>query len=134
MMRDYNGLKAPLRVPPGTLVLVKNNRIEVEHNRKPKPRWLGPYIVILQRGSTFQGSYVLADLNGAVMVQRFAAARIRLYYARATLTYNVQQIIKNTPPAIWERVTGAQSVDDEVQDKDEFETGDPAEDSGDEQL
>ena len=134
MMQNYNGLKAPLRVPPGTLVLVKNNRIEVEHNRKPKPRWLGPYIVIQQRGTSYKGSYILAELNGAVMIQRYAAARVRLYYARATLRYNVQQIIKNTPTAIWERVTGTQNVDNESPDEDEFEAEDPAEDSADEQL
>ena len=68
------------------------------------------------------------------MIQRYAAARVWLYYARATLRYNVQQIIKNTPTAIWERVTGTQNVDNESPDEDEFEAEDPAEDSADEQL
>ncbi|EJD36648.1 hypothetical protein AURDEDRAFT_34300, partial [Auricularia subglabra TFB-10046 SS5] len=80
MLRSYRGLKAPESVAPGTLVLVKNSRIELEHNRKPKPRWLGPFIVLRRHSG---GSYILAELDSSVLVDRVAAARVRLYHARA---------------------------------------------------
>lgn len=138
MLKNYKGLKAPERVKPGTLVLVKNKRIEMELNRKHKNRWLGPYIVLRQHGGTFQGSYILAELDTSVIVDRVAAARIRLYWPRVETRYNVSRIIEEAPKYVWERATGPQSVDDEeVDSEDEDATSGlpvsaPADDSGDE--
>ncbi|KZV95173.1 hypothetical protein EXIGLDRAFT_587487, partial [Exidia glandulosa HHB12029] len=65
---------------PGTLVLVKYKRIEMEHNRKPKPKWLGTFVVLKRHSG---GSYILAELDRSVIVDRVAAFRIRLYVPRA---------------------------------------------------
>ncbi|EJD41808.1 hypothetical protein AURDEDRAFT_68242 [Auricularia subglabra TFB-10046 SS5] len=116
MLRSYRGLKAPESVTPGTLVLVKNSRIELEHNRKPKPRWLGPFIVLRRHSG---GSYILAELDSSVLVDRVAAARVRLYHARADVRYNVKQIVENAPKYVWERANAPQAVDDEEEVEDE---------------
>src|SRR5882724_11630747 len=49
--------------PVGSLVLVRNSHIEKELNRKTKPRFLGPMVVVHW---TQGGAYILAELNGAV--------------------------------------------------------------------
>ncbi|KZV79246.1 hypothetical protein EXIGLDRAFT_782605 [Exidia glandulosa HHB12029] len=76
----YPGLRPPNDLRPGTLVLVKNKKIEIEHNRKPKPKWLGPFVVLKRHPG---GSYILAKLDRSVIVDRVAAFRIRLYILRA---------------------------------------------------
>ena len=63
----------------GSLVLVQNTRVEKELNRKTKPRYLGP-MVVLRR--TTGGSYILAELDGAVSKLRYAAFRLLPYYPR----------------------------------------------------
>lgn len=122
MNRTYKGLKAPQCVQPGTLVLVKNTRIETEHNRKHKQRWLGPYIVLRQHGGTFQGSYILAELDRSVIIDRVAAARIRLYWPRHDVKYSVSRIIEETPQYVWERATAPQPVDHELPEEEEDAT------------
>ena len=64
---------------PGSLVLVRNLRIEMEHGRKTKPRYIGPYEVLRQ---TKGGSYVLMELDGQIMRQGFAAFRLLPYVTR----------------------------------------------------
>ena len=64
---------------PGTLVLVRNTAIEKSHNRKSKPRYLGPYEVVRR---TNHGAYVLKELDGAVGRTPFAAFRIVPYISR----------------------------------------------------
>lgn len=65
---------------PGSLVIVRNLRIEMEHGRKTKPRYLGPYEVIRQ---TKGGSYILAEMDGHVMRQAYAAFRLLPYITRS---------------------------------------------------
>ena len=64
---------------PGSLVLVRNSKVEKELNRKTKPRYLGP-MVVLRR--TTGRSYVLAELDGSMSKLHFAAFRIIPYYPR----------------------------------------------------
>ncbi|KIK38283.1 hypothetical protein CY34DRAFT_25703 [Suillus luteus UH-Slu-Lm8-n1] len=61
----------------GTLVLVCNSKVEYELSRKTKPRYLGP-MVILRR--TQGGSYILAELDGAVSKLRYATFCLVPYY------------------------------------------------------
>jgi hypothetical protein len=63
----------------GSLVLVWNSRIEDELNRKMKPRWLGPMVVVRR---TQGGSYILAEIDGTVSKLRYAANRLRKYLQR----------------------------------------------------
>lgn len=72
--RIYTGTHAP-----GTLVLIRNSPIEKLLDRKSKPRYFGPVIVLRQ---TQGGSYICAELNGAVSLKRYAAFRLILYMAR----------------------------------------------------
>ena len=64
---------------PGSLVLVRNTHIKKEFNRKTKPRYLGPMVVLRQ---TTGGSYLLAELDGAVSRLRYTAFRLIPYYPR----------------------------------------------------
>ncbi|EJT97563.1 hypothetical protein DACRYDRAFT_58827, partial [Dacryopinax primogenitus] len=54
---------------PGTLVLIHNTRIEKELDQKSKPQFLGPLVVVTW---TARGSYVIADLDGAILKAQIA--------------------------------------------------------------
>ena len=64
---------------PGTLVLLRNSRIEKELNRKSKPRYLGPYEVVTR---TQNGAYILKELSGAIGKTPIAAFRVIPYISR----------------------------------------------------
>jgi transposase InsO family protein len=64
---------------PGELVLVRNTAIEMSHDRKHKPRYLGPYQVVRQtRGK----NYILQELDGAQHHPSYAAFRLLPYITR----------------------------------------------------
>jgi hypothetical protein len=51
-------------------------------DRKAKPRWFGPMIVVKRHAG---GAYQLAELDGAVSASRFAAFRVIPYYLRKNI-------------------------------------------------
>jgi hypothetical protein len=61
----------------GELVLVRNTAIELSHNRKSLPRYLGPFQVD-ERSS--EKSYILRDLDGSLQKKRTAAYRLLYYF------------------------------------------------------
>src|SRR6202795_4653878 len=65
------------------LVLVRNSRVEMSLDRKSKPRWLGLMVVVRR---TVGGSYILAEMDGAVSRLRFAAFRVIPYHARRKIS------------------------------------------------
>ena len=67
----------------GDLVLVRNSQIETEHNRKAKPRYNGPMVVVRR---TEGGSYILVELDGSVSRHRYAAFRVVPYRSRRRVT------------------------------------------------
>jgi transposase InsO family protein len=74
---------------PGSLVLVRNSKTEYELNRKTKPRYLGPMIVLRR---TQGGSYLLAELDGSVSKLRYAAFRLLPYHPRSETRVSVTRI------------------------------------------
>ena len=74
----------------GDLVLVRNSATETTHQRKMKPRYLGPMVVVKK---TRNGAYRLAELDGAVSRLRFAAFRLIPYYARSRTFIPVTRLL-----------------------------------------
>ena len=69
---------------PGALVLVRNSRVEESLNRKTKPRYTGPMVVVRK---TIGTSYIVAELDGAESELRVAGFRLIPYFPRtATAT------------------------------------------------
>ena len=64
---------------PRDLVLVRNNAIEMSHDRKSKPRYLGPYEV---HKETKGGNYKLKELDGTFLRYTYAAFRLLPYITR----------------------------------------------------
>jgi len=63
--------------------LIRNTRFEKSLNRKMRPRYIRPMIVISQNHG---GAYILAELNGAVLQRLIGAFQVILYYPRRTIT------------------------------------------------
>lgn len=78
---------------PGALVLVRNSVIDKDLGSKTKPRYLGPMLVVRR---TAGGSYVLAELDGAISKLRYGAARLFPYFPRTMHAVPVTSIVEMT--------------------------------------
>jgi hypothetical protein len=63
---------------PSDLILVCNSCLEASLDRKTKPQWIGPMVIVQQ---TTHRAYLLAEIDGAISKLRFAAFRVIPYYA-----------------------------------------------------
>ena len=77
------------RFEPGDLVLARNTRINLELNRKSKPKYLGPFVVVRR---TRGGAYILAELDGSVSRTRYASFRIIPYHARREISVSLSEL------------------------------------------
>ena len=74
----------------GDLVLVRNSAAEVTHQKKMKPRYFGPMVVVKK---TRNGAYRLAELDSAVSRLRFAAFCLVPYLARSRAVISVTRLL-----------------------------------------
>ena len=62
---------------------MRNTAIEKSLNRKMRPRYLGPLVVVSRNKG---GAYIICELNGTVFDRPIAAFRIIPYNARKSIT------------------------------------------------
>ncbi|KII92435.1 hypothetical protein PLICRDRAFT_103138 [Plicaturopsis crispa FD-325 SS-3] len=76
---------------PGALVLVLNKRLAPPgSNTKCRPRYFGPMVVVRRSRN---GSYRLAEVDGAVSKLKYAAFRLIPYFPRSSHTLDITEFI-----------------------------------------
>ena len=95
----------------GDLILVRNTAIEKSLDKKMKARYLGPMVVIRR---TKGGSYVVAELNGALWQQKVGAFRCVPYFARKSIELpdNVLEWLEISEEGL-QKILSSEDVDQE---------------------
>ena len=102
----------------GSLVLVRNTRIEKELNRKMKPRYLGPMVVLCR---TTSRSYLLAELDGVVSRLRYAAFWLIPYYSRPSSVIHITELT-DTDDENLDKLAGEDVEEPNKEDRDSYES------------
>jgi hypothetical protein len=101
-IRDFNFQR-------GDLVLIRNTQIEKALNRKMKPRYLGPLIVISRNRGT---AYILCELDGSVLHRPIASFRVIPYFARKSIP--LPENFLDIDTARLREMESSEEVDDET--------------------
>ena len=81
--RDHAATLRDFDFKRSDLVLMRHTQIEKSLNRKMRPRYLGPLVVLSRNRG---GAYILCELDGSVFHRPIAAFRLLPYLARKSLT------------------------------------------------
>ena len=73
----------------GDLVLLRNSKVEMELDRKAKPRYLGPYVIVRK---TLGGAYLIAEIDGSILKTKIAAFRLIPYHPRKAIEIPVSKL------------------------------------------
>ena len=97
--RNFKAVIKDYKFKPKDLVLVRNTAVESSLDKKMKPRYFGPMIVVAENRG---GSYVLAEMTGAVWRQKVAKFRVVPYFARERLEIpeSIMEIIDLDKPGL----------------------------------
>ena len=76
--RDHAATICDFDFSPGDLVLMRHTQIEKSLNRKMRPRYTGPLIVVARNRG---GAYIICELDGTVFHRPIAAFRLLPYLA-----------------------------------------------------
>ncbi|THU89609.1 hypothetical protein K435DRAFT_589656, partial [Dendrothele bispora CBS 962.96] len=96
--RIHNATIQEFDFKPGELVLIRNPIIDKGVGGKMEPRYFGPMIIIRRTkgGRTKGGSYIVAEMNGAVYQSKIAAFRVVPYrsHYKLKLPSNLNDLIE----------------------------------------
>ncbi|PFH44739.1 hypothetical protein AMATHDRAFT_167318, partial [Amanita thiersii Skay4041] len=111
---DYKAVIKDFKFRPGDLVLVRNSSIENSLNRKMKPRYLGPMVIV---AVTKRGNYVVCEMDGSVWQQQVAAFRVMPYFARkkVSLPENIRGLIDVSAEGL-SKILGSPAPPEEQED------------------
>ena len=113
-IRDYN-------FKLGDLVLMRNTAIEKALNKKMKPRYLGPLIVISKNKG---GAYIIAELDGTLFDRPIAAFRLVPYFARKRIALPPLKDLLDISKERLDELRKSTSADlDELLDDGDFDAG-----------
>ena len=65
----------------------------MELNRKTKPHYLGPYVVVRRMQG---GLYIIVELDGSIAKHQVAAFRLIPYFSREKLSIPVTRLVEST--------------------------------------
>jgi hypothetical protein len=97
----------------GELVIIRNSKIESDLSRKSKPRFYGPMIVVRR---TTGGSYIIAELDGAVGLDPVAAFRLLPYFPRSKLRVPVTKLVEKYTEMVEKQTKAPMWGDDGLRD------------------
>jgi len=105
----------------GDLVLMRHMAIEKSLNKKMKPRYLGPLIVIAKNKG---GAYIIAELDGTLFDRPIAAFRLIPYFARRRIALPPLKDLLDVSKKRLDELRESTSIDLDELFEDEFDVDD----------
>jgi hypothetical protein len=115
--KDHKNTIRDFDFQQGDLVLIRNAKIEKSLNRKMRPRYTGPSIVISRNRG---GAYIICELDGTVLHRPVAAFRVIPYFARKSISLP-DNFIDISTARLREMESSTNSDDEDIQFDEEVE-------------